>query len=78
MELKMNIEFGQIVHLLGQMPAKQVVKIKNEFSETYIAQKAKSEVSDFQQFLLSAPVMSNEQHADFSNQRQHFNLWRAH
>jgi len=78
MELKMNIEFGQIVHLLGQMPAKQVAKIKNEFSEAYIAQKAKSEVSDFQQFLLSAPVMSNEQYADFNNQRQHFNVWRTH
>ena len=78
MELTMNVEFGQIVHLLGQMPAKQIAKIKNEFSETYIAQKAKAEVSEFQRFLLSAPVMSEEQYANFNNQRQHINLWRAH
>ena len=78
MELTMNVGFRQVVHLLGQMPAKQIAKIKNEFSETYIAQKAKTEVSDFQQFLLSAPVMSEEQYADFNNQRKHFNLWRTH
>ena len=78
MELTMNIEFGQIMHLLGQMPAKQVAKIRNEFSELYVAEKAKAEVTDFQQFLLSAPVMSTEQYSNFSEQRQHINSWRAH
>ena len=78
MELTMSVEFAQIVHLLGQMPAKQIAKIKNEFSEAYIAQKAKTEVSDFQQFLLSAPIMSEEQYTNFNNQREHINLWRAH
>ena len=78
MQLTMSVEFGQVVHLLKQMPAKQIAKIKNEFSEAYIAQKAKTEVSDFQQLLLSAPIMSEEQYADFNSQRQHTNLWRVH
>ena len=78
MELTMNIGFGQLIHLLEQMPAKQVAKIRYEFSDLDIAKKAKSEVSEFQQFLLSAPTMSAKQHSDFNEQRQHFNLWRAH
>jgi len=77
MELTMNIGFGQVVHLLEQMPAKQVAKIRNEFSELYIAEKAKAEITDFQQFLLSAPTMSAEQYSEFNEQREHANLWRT-
>ena len=77
MELTMNIGFGQVIHLLEQMPAKQVAKIRNEFSDLYLVEKAKAEVTDFQHFLLSAPTMSAEQFSSFNEQRQHFNLWRA-
>jgi hypothetical protein len=78
MELTMNVGFGQIIHLLNQMPANQIAKIKYEFPDVYIAEKAKAETTDFQHFLLSAPVMSSEQYSDFSEQRQNFNLWRTH
>ena len=71
----MNVGFGQIIHLLNQMPAKQIAKIKYEFSDVYIAEKAKAETTDFQQFLLSAPIMSPEQYTIFNEQRQHFNQW---
>jgi len=78
MELTMKVEFGHILHLLGQMPAKQIAKIKNEFPETYIVEKATAEVSDFQKFILDGPVMSDEQYSNFTTQRQHLDLWRAH
>jgi len=33
--------------------------------------------SDFQKFILSAPVMSDNQYSDFKQQRQHFDEWRV-
>jgi len=78
MELTLNIGFGQIVNLLGQLPANQIAKIKNEFTECDIAEKAKAEISDFRKFILSGPVMSEEQYSDFNQKRKHFNLWRTH
>jgi len=52
-------------------------KKEGENIQRYIVEKAIAEVSNFQQFLLSAPVMSAEQYADFCEQRQHLNSWRT-
>jgi len=78
MELTLNLGFGQIVNLLSQLPANQIAKIKNEFTDYSITEKAKVEVSDFQKFILSGPVMSDKQYSNFNQQRQHFNAWRTH
>ena len=77
MELTLDIGYNQVLHLVNQLPANQIVKIKYELSENNIAKKAKSEISDFQKFILSAPVMSDEQYDNFNQQRQHFNQWRV-
>lgn len=53
MELTLNLGYRQIFHLLNQLPANQIAKIKYELSENNITEKAKSEVSDFQKFILS-------------------------
>ena len=37
---------------------------------------AKLEISDFQKFILTGPVMSDEQYTNFKQQRHQFNLWR--
>jgi len=77
MVLTLDIGYNQVLHLVNQLPANQIVKIKYELSENIIAKKAKSEISDFQKFILSAPVMSDEQYDNFNQQRQHFNQWRV-
>ena len=77
MELTLDIGYNQVLHLVNQLPASQIVKIKYELSENTIAKKAKSEISDFQKFILSAPVMSDEQYDSFNQQREHFNQWRV-
>jgi len=33
--------------------------------------------SDFQRFILSGPVMSDNQYQDFKQQREEFNSWRT-
>ncbi|MDR2962925.1 MAG: hypothetical protein LBU90_04745 [Bacteroidales bacterium] len=35
------------------------------------------EVSDFQKFILSAPVMTDNQYSEFKQQRQQFKEWRV-
>jgi len=78
MEVTLNLGFRQIVNLLNQLPANQIAKIKNEFSDYYLTEKARSEVSDFQKFILSGPLMSDEQYSNFCLNRQQFSVWRTH
>jgi len=78
MELTLNIGFGQIVALLNQLPANQIEKIKHEFMDMSVAEKAKAEISNFQKFILAGPVMSEEQYLKFIQQRQHFSSWRTY
>jgi len=73
MELTLNLGYSQIFNLVNQLPANQIVKIKYELSENALVEKAKEEMSDFQKFILAAPVMSDEQFSDFNQQRTHFN-----
>jgi len=77
MELTLNVGYSQILHLISQLPANQIAKIKYEISDKSIAEKAKTEISEFQKFLLSAPIMSDEQYNNFIQQRAHFNQWRT-
>jgi len=76
MELTLNMSYEQIAGLIKQLPANQIAKITKEFSESYISERAKTEISDFQKFILSGPVMSDEQYSNFKQQREHFNAWR--
>ena len=77
MELTLNLGYTQIMELVKQLPANQIAKMKKELPENYIESKAKSEISDFQKFILKGPVMSDEQYINFNQQRQQFNLWRT-
>jgi hypothetical protein len=77
MEITLNLGYSQIFNLVNQLPANQIAKIKYELSESNIAEKAKVEILDFQKFILGAPVMSDEQYANFNQQRTHFNQWRT-
>ena len=77
MELTVNLGYAQIMELVKQLPANQIARIKKELTENYIQIKAKSEISDFQKFILTGPVMSDEQYTNFKQQRQQFNLWRT-
>ena len=77
MELTLNLGYAQIMELIKQLPANQIEKIKKELAENFVQTKAKSEVSDFQKFILAGPVMSDDQYQSFIKQRQQFNVWRA-
>jgi hypothetical protein len=78
MELTLNLGYTQIMELVKQLPANQIAKIKKELTENYIQTKAKSEISDFQKFILTGPIMSDEQYMNFKQQRQQFNTSPFH
>ncbi|MDR2585679.1 MAG: hypothetical protein LBC84_05590 [Prevotellaceae bacterium] len=77
MELTLELGYSQILHLIGQLPANQIAKIKYEITDKSIVEKATKEITDFQKFILSAPAMSDEQYSNFKQQRERFNQWRA-
>jgi len=77
MKLTLELGYNQIFNLVCQLPANQIAKIKYELSENSIAEKAKKEISDFQKFILTAPIMSDEQYDNFNEQRTYFNQWRT-
>jgi len=77
MELTVNLEYRQVLDLVRQLPDNQIEKIRKELMNNFIRTKARLEVTDFQKFILSGPVMSDSQYQDFQQQREHFNLWRT-
>ena len=77
MELTLNLEYRQILDLARQLPESQIEKIRKELVENFIQTKAKLEISDFQNFILSGPVMSDTQYQVFIQQRKRFNAWRT-
>ncbi|MDR2147434.1 MAG: hypothetical protein LBE91_13340 [Tannerella sp.] len=77
MEMTMQINYEQIMGLIRQMPANQIERIKNEISDKYIQTRSVKDITDFQKFILSAPVMSAEQYDKFKQNRKDFNQWRT-
>ena len=76
MELTVDLGFEQIVGLIRQLPASQIVKLKAELDNSDITVTSASEIKEFQQFLLCGPVMSDEQFNDYKQHRKQFNVWR--
>jgi len=77
MVLTLDLGYSQILQLISQLPANQRAKIKYELSDNSMAENRVDEISEFQKFILSAPVMSDEQYGNFVQYRAHFNQWRA-
>ena len=77
MEVTLNLEYRQILDIVRQLPVNQIERIKKELNENFSQTKTTSEISDFQKFILTGPVMSDGQHQIFKQQREQFNSWRT-
>jgi RNase H-fold protein (predicted Holliday junction resolvase) len=77
MTVTLNLEYSQIINIVRQLPAYQIEKLKKELSENFVQTKSMSSKYDFQNFILSGPVMSDEQYQEVKQQRENFNLWRT-
>lgn len=77
MEMTMDISYDQLIDAVKKLPAAKLKQLKAAISEGFIQEKAAAELSDFQSFLLSGPVMDATQHKQHQADRKHFNSWRT-
>ena len=77
MELKLEIGYKQVLEIIKQLPANQIAKLLIDAQSIIRGEKPKKDISDFQKLLLSAPIMSEEQHNMFVENRKIFSQWRT-
>ncbi|MEL7117813.1 MAG: hypothetical protein AAFO07_00170 [Bacteroidota bacterium] len=76
MELKLKIGYKELLELIKQLPASQLIKLKAELSDDLIEEKSQNEQQSFQELLLNGPVMEEQQYQQFLDHRNSFNQWR--
>ncbi|QDW26209.1 hypothetical protein FFJ24_015855 [Pedobacter sp. KBS0701] len=58
MEITIDIGYEQLLAAIKKLPAAKIKQLKSVLNEEFIEQKASKDLSDFQDFLLKGPVMS--------------------
>ncbi len=76
MELKLDLNYPQILNLVRQLPVNQIAKLLVDAQSIPEEEKKNENIASFQAFLLSAPVMSDEQYDSFLENRKMFAQWR--
>jgi hypothetical protein len=77
MELKVDIGFEQLVQAIKQLPASKIMQLKAELAEKKAAGNSTTSTADFQQLLLSGPVMDDKQYENYKDIRNRINKWRT-
>lgn len=77
MELKLTIGYNDLLGLIRQLPTHQIAQLRTDLNIDFVNKEVKTVTTDFQDFLLTAPVMDDEQYETFLYNRQHFNSWRT-
>ena len=76
MELKVDIEFDQLLEVIRQLPDDKKSLLRNELAASKLTGKESSE-DDFLRLLLNGPTMSDDQYKVHKQNRNHFNKWRT-
>jgi len=77
LELKLKIEYQELLSLIRQLSESQLKKLKADVDRVNGQKKTQIKISDFQKLLLSGPVMSDEQYQQYIDNRKKFNQWRT-
>jgi len=80
MELKVEIGFDQLLDAVKKLPENQRKILKAELNKNPIKNKKpieKQALTDYQKFLLSFPVMSDEQYKEYKQIHKEINQWRT-
>lgn len=70
MELKLDLDYPQILSLVRQLPVNQIAKLLIDAQNILEEEKKNENIAAFQAFLLSGPVMSDEQYDSFVENRK--------
>lgn len=71
-----QITYEQVLKFIQQLPVNKLLQLRSALDAKLDKPKAVQEVSDFQQFLLSAPVMTDDELSEFRENRMYLNQWR--
>jgi len=77
MQLTLDIPYEQLISIIRHLPANQLAKLKSDLEHTVVVNNAETEKTNFQEFLLKGPVMSDDQYSAFKENRKAFNQWRT-
>ena len=77
MQLTVDIQYEQLINIIRHLPANQLARIKSDLENTVAVNKVETGKTDFQEFLLKGPVMSDVQYSAFKENRKAFNQWRS-
>jgi hypothetical protein len=67
-----KIKYEELLQVLKKLPADQLLKIQSELEK----ESNKNQITDFREFLLRGPVMSEAQYKLFKENRKSLNQWR--
>ena len=73
MQLTVEIPYEQLIDIIRHLPPNQRAKIKADLELSADVNDAAQEKTEFQEFLLKGPVMSDEQYSAFKENRKAFN-----
>ena len=76
MELSVNINIEQLIQLIRKLPLSERERVLNEL-EKHSQEGVKNTRKSFKNFLLKAPIMSDEEHKQFVENRKRLIKWRA-
>ncbi len=74
MELKLKINYHQLMAAIKQLPARDLLKLKKDLAKVDPSQDMKLQKLD--ELLLEGPLMSDEQYREFIKNRKKVNEWR--
>jgi len=73
MELKINLEFNQLLKLIHQLPKKDIERLSVVLQSEVTASKS---ASSLQKLILDAPTWTDTELQDYNDARVHFNQSR--
>ena len=77
MQLTVEIPYEQLIAIIRHLPSNQRAKIKADLELSVPVNDVDIKKTEFQEFLLRGPVMSDEQYSAFKENRKAFNKWRS-
>jgi len=76
LQLKVDIEFNQLLEMIKQLPVDKLSRLRTELSSSALST-SKNPATKFQELLLKGPVMDDDQYQNYKQNRNHFNKWRT-
>jgi len=77
MELKLNLDYADILELIKQLPTDQIIQLKSDLENQLQKGKTPPKSKSIQSLLLEGPTIDADQYETFLENRKHFGLWRA-